>query len=190
MEKYSTGGYLCPTGKSFSKKAKNISKNLDEDYEISKSIYEWVRDNYCWGFPKIRGSRFLLEENVDVATSMDKTNLLVSLLRSIDIPCRYKMVKVVFYNEYKNRLDDSVHVPAEVYLDREWVIADPAFGKHTRKFKSVSKFGEKTWEELKKSKELKELPRHFVLGYNYLIRFTHPKIRKLKKELEEARTLG
>lgn len=186
-EIYFKGGYLCPTGKKFRDKVSETVSLEKKDRVIAEKVFRWVRDNYCWDMNKIKGSEKLLENNSIFATSMDKSNLLVSLLRSVGIGCRFKLIETVFYNEYKDRYDDSIHAPVEVYLDGEWVVADPCFGKHTEGFKEVSAFGEPTWEEIKSEKVLSELSRYFVFLYNYFFRFAHPTVRKIRKEIREVR---
>jgi len=121
--------------------------------------------------------------------SFDKSNLLVSLLRSINIPARFRMIKCTFHNEYKDRIDTSYHAPVEVTIDGDWITADPAFGKHTRQFKSIAAFGEETWEDIAKSSRVSSLSRLFVLPYNYLIRFVHPDVRTIRDELRECQQI-
>lgn len=189
MTSNTRGGYLCPVNERMREQAREFTDSGDSDREKAERLFHWVRDTYCWDMTKIRGAGHLLREQPTRAMSFDKSNLLVSLLRSIDIPARFRMIKCTFYNEYKDRIDDSYHAPIEVKLGDDWITADPTFGKHTRRFKSVSEFGEETWETIEKSSRVVSLSRFFVLPYNYIARFFHPDIRKIRKELRECQDL-
>lgn len=181
-----TEGYLCPVTSSTRSKARAIVSTADDKDVAAEELFEWVRDTYVWDMTKIYGSTHLLEEQPTYAMSFDKSNLLVSLLRSLDIPARFYFIQCTFYNEYKDRLDDSIHAPVEIKRDGEWVTADPAFGEQTKRFKSVSEFGKETWKDVKRSKTVSQLPRWFVWSYNYVMRFVHPTVRTIRTELREC----
>lgn len=189
MDQYLDNGYLCPVNEAVQKKADAITADDKTDRAIAETLFHWVRDKYCWDMTKIRGAQYMLQAEPTYAMSFDKSNVLVSLLRSAGIPARFNYITCTFYNEYKDRIDDSVHAPVEVYLDGEWITADPAFGTQTEQFKSAAAFGEETWETIKSSKQLHALPRHFVFGYNYIFRFLHPDIRTIRSELRECQTV-
>lgn len=189
MSQYTEGGYLCPANDRFSAKATEIAAGVESDAEIAKALFRQVRDTYCWDMAKTRGAQYLLEKQPQRAMSFDKSNLLVSLLRSSNIPARFKFIKCIFYNEYKEREDTSIHAPVEARIDGDWTVADPAFGPHTEQFKSVAEFGEETWETIESEKILAALPRWFVLSYNYGMRFVHPTVRQIRDELRECQEL-
>ncbi|MDY6777389.1 MAG: transglutaminase family protein [Candidatus Nanohaloarchaea archaeon] len=189
MNDYLHSGYLCPVNKKTVQKAEDVAGEKETDRERAEALFEWVRDTYCWDMTKVGGATYLLHKEPARAMSFDKSNLLVSLLRSVEIPARFNFIKCTFQNEYKDRIDDSIHAPVEVKLDDEWITADPAFGEHTSQFKSVASFGEKTWKDLKESKKLAELPRWFVFMYNHIMRYLHPDVRKIRRELRECQNL-
>lgn len=186
VEEYRTGGYYCPVTEEIRRQAAGLVGDTKSRREDAEELFCWVRDRYCWDMTKVRGSRYLITSGPTFAMSFDKSNLLVSLLRSQNIPARFRLIKCTFYNEFKGRHDDSIHAPVEVEIDGEWVIADPAFGKHTRKFKSVSEFGQPTWGSVDTSRTVSELPRWFVLMYNHVVRHVHPTVRQLRRELREC----
>lgn len=176
--------YLCQVTEEIEEQAEDITSK-EEPREQAKQIFEWVRDNYVWDMNKIRGASYLLEERPTYAMSFDKSNLLVALLRSQGFEARFRFMRCKFFNEYKERLDDSIHAPVEIKVDGEWLVADPAFGEETSEFKSVSKFGKETWEEVKSEKRVKQLPKWFVLFYNYGAQFLHPNVKSIRKQLHE-----
>lgn len=189
-EQFQEGGYLCPVTDEMTAKATEIAAGVESDEEIARALFRWVRDEYCWDMTKVRGAQYLLEEEPLRAMSFDKSNLLVSLLRSSDIPARFRLLRCIFYNERKEREDKSVHAPVEIYLDGEWVVADPAFGPHTEQYMPVSELGEETWMSVESSNRVAELPRKFVLPYNYVLRFIHPQIRRVQSELRDCQELS
>lgn len=179
-----SGRYLCPVTEEVERKAEEIAGERS-DRERAEQIFEWVRDSFVWDMNKIRGAPYLLGERPEYAMSFDKSNLLVAMLRSQGFEARFRFMRCRFYNEYKDRVDDSIHSPVEVKLDGDWTVADPAFGPETNEFIPVSEFGEETWKEVKSEKRLDQLPRWFVYLYNYGARFVHPDVRAIRSQLRE-----
>lgn len=185
MNHYQNPGYLTPVNDRTRDKAENILDNPKNNKETAKQLFEWVRDNYCWDMMKIESSEALIDRGPSKAMSFSQSNLLISLLRSKDIPARINFINCQMRNEIEDTVEDSIHGPVEIKIDGEWVVADPTYGPHTEKYHNVSKFGEKTWEEVSKSEKKSELDRSFVLGYNYIFRFVHPDVRSIKKQLRQ-----
>lgn len=179
-------GYLCEVSEDVEREAADISEGAGGEREEAELLFEWVRDGFVWDMKRIRGARYLLSEEPKYAMSFDKSNLLVALLRARGFEARFRFMSCVFKNDYKDRLDDSVHAPVEVVIGGDWVTADPAFGEATSEFKEVSKFGEETWEEIKNEKKVKSLPRWFVYSYNYVLKYIHPDIKRIRRELREV----
>ncbi len=178
--------YLCESDREAVQVKAEVVAGGSEGEEAARKLFRWVRDEYVWDFTKIVGAERLLEQDGRKAMSFSKSNLLAALLRSQGIPARFNLVHGIYHDDHLDRDDHTVHAPVEVYLDGEWVTADPAFGEATREFREVSEFGEETWKELESSEKRAEMPRKFVLGYNYVFRFVHPKLRSLRKELREC----
>lgn len=176
--------YLCEVTDSIETQAEDIISE-GESRKQAKELFEWVRDNFVWDMNRIHGANYLLEKRPKYAMSFDKSNLLIALLRSQGFEARFRFMRCTFYNKYKNCVDNSIHAPVEVKINGEWIIADPAFGEETNNFISVSEFGEKTWEEVRSEKRVEELPKWFILFYNYGARFLHPNVRSIRKQLHE-----
>lgn len=176
--------YLCQPTEEIEKQAESIIGE-EEPGEQAREIFEWVRDSFVWDMNKIRGASHLLSERPTYAMSFDKSNLLVAMLRSQGFDARFRFMRCKFYNEFKDRVDDSIHAPVEVKAEGSWIVADPAFSKETREFISVSEFGEETWKEVKSEKRINHLPRWFVYFYNYGARFVHPDVRSIREQLHE-----
>ncbi|MDY6771539.1 MAG: transglutaminase-like domain-containing protein [Candidatus Nanohaloarchaea archaeon] len=189
MREYKVGGYLCPVDERTRETAHAIVTDTDDSDHAARELFHHVRESFCWDMTKIRGTQHLLAEEPVRAMSFDKSNLLVSLARSLGIPARFNLIRCTFHNEYKDRTDSSIHAPVELRLDGDWVTADPAFGEATSRFKPPSQFGEQTWEETSSEKKVSELPKKLVLGYNYLFRFLHPGVRRIRNELRECQEI-
>lgn len=189
MDAYRESGYLCPVNESFSAQATEVAAGVEADRAIAEALFRWVRDEYVYDMTKIRGAQHLLDARPRRAVSFDKSNLLVSLLRSSDIPARFRLLRCTFHNAYQDRKDEAIHAPVEVYLDGEWVTADPAFGPHTDAFRAEAAFGEETWTAVKSEKTVAALPRWLVYAYNYLMRFAHPTVRQVRTELRECQDM-
>ncbi|MFB6203931.1 MAG: transglutaminase family protein [Candidatus Nanohaloarchaea archaeon] len=187
---YLEPGCLCPVNPTMRAKAEEIIDKQTTDREKARRLHEWVRDRYCWDMKKkIIGSGKILRYNPERAMSFSKSNLLVSLLRSIDIPARYNYLNCTMYNEHSEEEEESIHAPVEVHVNGEWITADPTYGPHTSRYKSVAEFGEQTWEEAESSEKRAELPRSTVWLWNYALRWFHPEIRSMQKELRELQEL-
>lgn len=189
MREYKSGGWLCPVNDATEERAMSVAGERDTTEGTARALFHHVRDGFCWDMTKVKGATHLLEDGPRRAMSFDKSNLLVALARSIGIPARFNLIRCTFYNKYQDREDSSIHAPVELHIGDEWVTADPAFGKHTSTFKEPASFGERTWEDAKNEKRVAALPRHLVIGYNYLLRFIHPGVRRIRKELRACQQI-
>lgn len=189
MEKYLKSCYLISVNEEMESKALEIIEDREDKEKSARELFKWVRDSYCWDMGKIRKASYLIEENPERAMSFSKSGLLISLLRSIEIPARYNYMNCKMQNKVEGTVESSVHAPVEVKIDDEWITADPTYGPHTRKYHDISKFRKKTWEHIENSEKKAELDRGFVMAYNYLLRFVHPDIRSIKKELRKVQEL-
>lgn len=183
---YTEPGYLVQSDADAVERLAHSVPSGGSEREVAEELFLHVRDGYVWDMRKVVGAQVLVERDATYAMSFDKSNLLAALLRARGIPSRFRFIKCTFHNDHRDRIDTSYHAPVEVHLDGEWVTADPAFGEATSAFKAVSGFGEETWEEIESERVVAALPRGFVLGYNYLFRFVHPTVRKIRRELREC----
>ncbi len=183
---YLAGGYLCPVNDRVREAATDVAGDTEEDAAVARQLFEHVRDRYCWDMTRIVGADTLLREAPTYAMSFSKSSLLVALLRSQGIPARFRLLKCKMYNGYRDAVDDSIHAPAEVLLDGEWVTADPTYGEKTAEFREPAEFGEETWKSASSEEERAALPRRFVWAYNYGLRFMHPAIRRIRSDVREC----
>lgn len=187
MEKYLEPTYLCPSDSDKIKQlAKEIISTGQFDEGKAKSLFKWVRDNYTWKIRKIVGAEGILERKENEAICIDKTNLLIAFCRASDIPARYLILKCDIQNKISDEPDTIRHAAAEIYLDEEWIIADPAFGVGTEEFIEVSKFGEKTWLKEHSKERSESLPRYMPIFFNCLLYYVHPSLRDLKERLDKV----
>lgn len=187
LNEYTKPTYLCESDSPLVKeKARTLLKNGTKKQKVKK-LFKWVRDTYAWDMRKVVGAEKLLKSDKKLAMSFDKTNLFVGLCRSLNIPTRYLYLKCDFKNKLKEEPDTSIHIPAEVYLNGRWIVSDPSFGIHSKKYMPISKFGEKTWIKVYEKKKMKSLSRKFIFFFNYFALYLHPLIRRIKKELKETR---
>lgn len=114
--------------------AKEIAKNCRNDREIAIAAFYWVRDNilYRVGLWRKKASETLKEKK---GTCTNKANLLVAILRALNIPASYGVMKVdgqrymgpveiPMLAKFVSKV--SVHGYALVYLDGKWVKCDPS----------------------------------------------------------------
>ncbi|MCS7106431.1 MAG: transglutaminase domain-containing protein, partial [Candidatus Aenigmarchaeota archaeon] len=115
----------------------------------------------------------------------DKANLFIALCRAVGIPARYVLI---FYCNLKSKVKDFPrkvgHVAAEVYLNNEWKIVDPTFGKHTEKLIPLSEFDKPSWERISGIIKVRELSVFLALFSMLLLRFSHTSLKI--KELVES----
>lgn len=185
MDPVRTDGYLCQVSPAVEELAGTICTGDAPDQD-ARELFRWVRDTFCWDMTAVRGAGHLVDQRPEYAMSFDKSNLLVALLRSQGIPARFRLLRCTFHNRYRDREDASIHAPVEIRLDGDWVTADPAFGPQTSRFIPASTFGEPTWEQVRSSERMTQLPRWLVWGYNYCFRFVHPDIRRIRAELRDC----
>ena len=114
--------------------AKKLTLEYSAQQEKAKALFYWVRDNilYRVGNWNCSASETLKEKR---GTCTNKTNLLIALLRSINIPAGYG-VMYVMGDEYfgpikipifKNLVSlKSVHIFCYIYLNNQWVKVDPS----------------------------------------------------------------
>jgi len=114
-----------------------MTKNIDKDKDKAVTLFYYVRDNilYRVGHWNKKATETLVEKK-GVCTS--KSNLLVALLRSINIPSGYGVMKVKGDEYFGPIVPDflrdkiskkSVHIYTCVYLNNKWIKCDPSDDK-------------------------------------------------------------
>lgn len=118
-------------------KAAGITKGLVDDSERVENIKEWVEDNIklvpeykgCWNTRVSETLGFLK------GTYFNRANLIVAMLRSIGIPCRYRIISfkkgkaeteehilveaLITIEEHRNKITD------DIYRKCEWMSLEP-----------------------------------------------------------------
>ncbi|MGL4669184.1 MAG: pseudomurein-binding repeat-containing protein [Methanobacteriaceae archaeon] len=102
--------------------AKKLTTGLTTDLEKATAIFNYVRDKISYSFYynsyDSTGAKGVISKGW--GNCVDKTHLLIALLRAIDIPARY-----VHGNCYFTGSKQWIgHVWGEIYIDGKWVFAD------------------------------------------------------------------
>lgn len=115
------------------------AKAYNSEIELAQDVYEYVRDS--WQYSPLRLS--LIEEeyssnylaNRPQGHCIDKSILLITILKSLNIEARLGLAKVknhIAAERIVEFLGTDVLVPhgyVEIYLEDKWVKATPAFNK-------------------------------------------------------------
>jgi len=165
--------------------SKKITNNKKTPREAAQALFEWVRDNIKYDIAAILGAKEVLKKKSSCCVG--KTNLFVALCRAIGIPTRYIMFKCNLKSTIKD-LSTSVvrHVAAEIYVDRKWIIVDPAYEKSVGKMYEPSKFGVPTWTKWWDVQRVKSLPR----GFSFLQKLffaSNSEVKKVRNILKGIR---
>jgi len=189
MSEFRGPGYLISVNERTRSEAAGIVSDEEDKEKSARELFEWVRDNYCWDMRSIESSEALLGRENSKAMSFSKSNLLISLLRSLDIPARIFLINCRMENKIKGGTESSIHGPVQIKVNGEWIVADPTYGPHTTDYHDKSEFGEETWEELQSSELKHDLDRSFVWGYNYILQYVHPDVRSIRKQLRSVQNI-
>lgn len=113
--------------------AEEITASANSSNEKAVRLFDWVRDNikYTVGLYKHKASEtFKLRHG----SCTNKANLLVAMLRSLDIPAAFHMYRVrtqMYFGPLCSRRltqfmsSDSFHFLASVFLNDTWIQIDP-----------------------------------------------------------------
>jgi hypothetical protein len=135
------------------KTAREITKSCLSNYEKSKALFYWVKENikFEFGYWGIKASEVLNEKR---GMCTNKSNLLIALSRSIGIPAGYGILKVntkEFYRElmcpvFKKLVSPTTtHIYIGIFLDDRWIRCDPSVDSELgERLKEKSFFGEIT----------------------------------------------
>ncbi|MBN1404907.1 MAG: transglutaminase domain-containing protein [Candidatus Omnitrophica bacterium] len=113
-------------------KSCELTKDLPEDKDKAIALFNFVRDNIKYSFDRwdIKASE-TLERGRGMCTN--KSNLLIAMLRSCNIPAAYGILKVDAQNFFgplmlpmlKNKVSkNSVHIYAQIYINGKWIKCD------------------------------------------------------------------
>ena len=179
--------FYCESNSTEIKKlAKKIVNDSKSSEKMVKKIFLWVRDKIQWDITKVVGIRRLLKRKPLRGNCTDKVNLFIALCRSLKIPARYVFLYCSLKRKKKNLPKKVGHVIAEVLIDGKWVIADPTFGKHTKKLVEVSQLGKPSWKKAYIIFRTRGLFPLMVWIDNFLMPYS-PSSRKLKHEIEKLK---
>jgi transglutaminase-like putative cysteine protease len=114
--------------------AHKITEPSVSDAEKSEALFYWIKENikFEFGYWGIKASG-VLKRRVGMCTN--KSNLLIALLRSVNIPAGYGILKVdtkEFYQELmcpifrKMVSSTTTHIYVGIFLNEKWVRCDPS----------------------------------------------------------------
>lgn len=117
--------------------AKSIINNSNDTRRNAIACFYWVRDNikYYVGNWNYKASQTI---DLGYGTCTNKANLLIALLRSINIPAGYGYMRVKgqeYFGEiiipiFKKKVaKNSVHIFCYIFLDNYWIKCDPSDDK-------------------------------------------------------------
>ncbi len=126
---------INPDHPDISKKAKEITTGLSDDYDKSKAIHIWLASNIYYDMDGLSASRSDLNQDINVlydriAVCEGYSSLAVSLLRSLGIPARkvsgYANNVVIkgFYRSNGELISEPNHTWYEAYVNDRWIICD------------------------------------------------------------------
>jgi transglutaminase-like putative cysteine protease len=185
-KKYLRQTYLCESDSpEIIKLVKKIVKNR-RNKEAVKALYLWVRDNVDWDILKIEGAKAVLKRKSYKALCADKTNLFIAFCRSVRIPSRYILLDCDLKPKRRDMPPRTRHICAEIFLNKKWIIADPGFGKLSKKIMPINKFGKPSWSRVYSMKRVEGLSFFYVLIGNLFIRFSKTS-KILKKAIKESK---
>lgn len=133
MEEYLQETKYCDFGSLLIQtKAKEITQNLNTSKEKAIALFNWVRDNIIYKFDywNVKASE-TLEKGTGMCTN--KSNLLIALLRSCQIPAGYGILQVnaqeyfgpIIIPMFKPKVSaESTHIYTYVFLNNRWVKCD------------------------------------------------------------------
>lgn len=144
---------------SIQKLAQKVTCGYNSDKDKAIALFYWVRDNilYRVGNWDRKASETLMEKE---GTCTNKSNLFVGLLRSLNIPAGYGIMKV-YGQRYFGPVAipilrimvsrESIHVYTLVYLNNRWIKCDPSddieLCKNTAYFNPTTKIVDWAGEE-------------------------------------------
>ena len=101
-------------------------------------LFNYVRDNipYKFDYWNLKASD-TLKKGYGMCTN--KNNLLIALLRSVNIPTGYGILRVkardyfgeIMLDFFKNKIaEESIHIYTQVYINNKWIKCDPSTDKY------------------------------------------------------------
>ena len=180
-EKYCKRSIFCEVGdKEIVDFALQLIGKEKEPKKVVNHLFLWVRDNIGWDLNHIIGAKNLLRTKRRTAVCLDHVNLFNALCRSIGIPARYVFIMAEF--DFKtNKIPKKIgHVVSEVFLEGEWLIVDPTFGKMDSKILKLHKLEEPSWNKMRVLWRVKNLPLPIYFLTNLLV-YTYPNFHDMVK---------
>lgn len=118
-------------------RAIEVTKPYSNDSQKAIALFNYVRDNilYKFNYWNIKASD-TLKDGYGMCTN--KNNLLIAMLRAINIPAGYGILKVkakeyfgpIMLDFFRNKIsEESVHIYTQAYLSNTWIKCDPSTDK-------------------------------------------------------------
>lgn len=162
--------------------ALKLTKHYNTDRQKARTIFYWVKENikFEFGYWGIKASK-VLKKRKGMCTN--KANLLIALLRVLNIPAGYGILKVNtkrFYQELmcpsfrKLVSPKTTHIYVGIFLKGRWIRCDPSVDSElARALKKKTPFAEMTGfnitdKEIKNIKGILKRTEFFANIDNYL----------------------
>lgn len=125
------------------------SYKLKDNRNISINLFEWVRDQIRYEIVKVVGALGTYKRKSGAC--IDKSSLLIALLRINKIPSRYITLKA-FLITNKPISEKSVdHCAVQAFIDNEWILFDPTFDPRFDSIFPKASYNNPGWWDRKKS---------------------------------------
>ena len=125
---------------------KNISKN---DRDIANGMFEWVRDNIKYDVIDIIGALGTYKRGIGAC--VDKSSLLIALLRINNIPSRYLLLRAFLITKTPISVKYVDHCALEAHINSEWIILDPTFDSAFDRFFPTASYNSPNWWDIETS---------------------------------------
>ncbi|MEM5831780.1 MAG: transglutaminase-like domain-containing protein [Candidatus Aenigmatarchaeota archaeon] len=182
-EKIFLSSFFC---ESDSQEIRDLYKSIvlsKRDKRPIEAIFLWVRDNIEYTIePKLVSAKGYIRKKTKKGNCFNKNNLFIALCRSIGIPARYAITKLIFTIKDINKKIVIPHMVAEIFYNNHWEIYDTSFGKRLSGFKTryISVFRGLNARVLLRFWKVNI----FILIFMFLFSKISPNIRRLKRYLK------
>ncbi|MHA1270829.1 MAG: transglutaminase-like domain-containing protein [Candidatus Helarchaeota archaeon] len=130
----------------------SILKNIDkkDKKEVADTLFKWVRDKIKYRISDIIGALGTYKRGNGAC--VDKSSLLITLLRINKIPARYLILRAIISIETPIKGNYVDHCVVQAFIDNKWIILDPTFDPYFNRIFKKSTFNSPNWWDISKSK--------------------------------------
>ncbi|MBD3227721.1 MAG: hypothetical protein GF329_05995 [Candidatus Lokiarchaeota archaeon] len=127
----------------------SILNDLENNKEICIKLFEWVRDKIKYKLVRVIGALGTYKRKSGAC--IDKSSLLIALLRINKIPSRYITLKANLIAKQPISERYVNHCAVQAYINNRWVILDPTFDPSFDKTFPKAQFDKPGWWDMKDS---------------------------------------